>query len=86
MLKATDDSDVLSLKYEASCACITMLAARSTYIVHDLHSLGESVWVRVEGKAADMVDAVDTLDVVGMVGTWARWMWRTWRTQWMQQT
>jgi len=66
-LKATDDGDVLSLKYEASRACITMLAAGSTHIVCNLHSLGESVWAWVEGKAADMVDAVDALDVVGMV-------------------
>jgi len=78
MLKATDDGDVLSLKYEASGVCITMLAARSTHIVCNLHSLGESVWAWVEGKAADMVDVVDALDVVGAVGAWARWMWQTW--------
>ena len=77
-LKATDDSNVLSLKYEASCVCITMLAAGSTHIVCDLHSLGESVWVWVKGKAADMVDAVDALDVVGAVGAWAWRMWWTW--------
>ena len=86
MLKATDDSDVLSLKYKASCACITMLAAGSTHIVCNLHSLGKSVWAWVKGKAADMVDAVDALDVVGAVGTWAWWMWQTWRMRWMQQT
>jgi len=85
-LKATNDGDILSLKYEASCVCITMLAAGSTYIIRDLHSLGESVWAWVEGKAADMVDAVDMLDVVGMVGAWAQWMWQMWRMRWMQRT
>jgi len=79
-LKATDDGDVLSLKYKASHACITMLAAGSTHIIHNLHSLRESVWARVEGKAADMVDAVDVLDIVGAVGTWAQRMWWTWQT------
>jgi len=85
-LKATDDGDVLNLKYEASCACITMLAAGSTHIVHNLHSLGESVWAWVKGKAVDMVDAVDVLDMVGAVGAWARWMWQTWRMRWMWRT
>jgi len=85
-LKATDDGDVLSLKYEASRVCITMLAAGSTHIVHNLHSLGESVWARVEGKAADMVDAVDALDVVGAVGAWAQQMWRMWRMRWIWWT
>jgi len=75
MLKATDNGDVLSLKYKASHACITMLAAGSTHIVCDLHSLGESVWAWVKGKAADMVDVLDVLDMVGMVGAWAQWMW-----------
>ena len=86
MLKATDDGDVLSLKYEASCVCIAMLAAGSTHIVHNLHSLRESVWAWVEGKVADMVDVVDMLDVVGVVGAWAWRMWWTWQMQWMWQT
>jgi len=77
-LKATDDGDVLSLKYKASHACITMLATRSTHIIRDLYSLGESVWVWVKGKAADMVDVVDALDMVGAVGAWAWQMWRMW--------
>jgi len=59
--------------------CITMLAAGSTHIICDLHSLGESVWVWVEGKAVDMVDAVDTVDVVGVVGAWAWQMWQIWQ-------
>ena len=79
MLKATDNGDILSLKYKASCVCITMVAAGSTHIICDLYSLEESVWVWVKGMAVDMVDVVDALDVVGVVGAWAWQMWQIWQ-------